>query len=98
MEAWLKNCLNKALRQKYYERSKEEPRKNSISSEYKRSKEYLEEFKRKKLKEIGEGIKTTECNFVMIWAGFHLRMTITNMLFATNAKKNLGIGINTKIM
>ena len=44
-----KNWLNKALRQKkYYERSKEKPRENSKSSEYKRSEEYLEEVRRKK--------------------------------------------------
>ena len=44
-----KNWLNKALRQKkYYERSKEKPRENSKSSEYKRSEEYLEEVRRKR--------------------------------------------------
>tara|TARA_B100000941_G_scaffold283099_1_gene252250 strand:+ start:3102 stop:3494 length:393 start_codon:yes stop_codon:yes gene_type:complete len=44
-----KNWLNKTLRQKkYYERSKEKPTENSKSSEYQRSKEYLEEVNRKR--------------------------------------------------
>ena len=44
-----KNWLNKTLRQKkYYERSKEKPTENSKSSEYQRSREYLEEVNRKR--------------------------------------------------